>query len=61
MKYYIGVDGGGTKTAFALFDENKNGFEEKRKIYLFLFLIFPDKLGKFESIIKIISLFVFLF
>ncbi len=24
MKYYIGVDGGGTKTAFALFDENKN-------------------------------------
>ena len=23
MKYYIGVDGGGTKTAFALFDENK--------------------------------------
>ncbi len=24
MKYFIGVDGGGTKTAFALFDENKN-------------------------------------
>lgn len=24
MKYHIGVDGGGTKTAFALFDENKN-------------------------------------
>ena len=24
MKYYIGVDGGGTKTAFALFDEKKN-------------------------------------
>lgn len=24
MKYYIGVDGGGTKTAFALFDGNKN-------------------------------------
>lgn len=24
MNYYIGVDGGGTKTAFALFDENKN-------------------------------------
>ena len=24
MSYYIGVDGGGTKTAFALFDENKN-------------------------------------
>jgi len=24
MKYYIGVDGGGTKTAFALFDENKS-------------------------------------
>lgn len=24
MKYYIGVDGGGTKSAFALFDENKN-------------------------------------
>ncbi len=23
MKYYIGVDGGGTKTAFAIFDENK--------------------------------------
>lgn len=23
MKYYIGVDGGGTKTAFALFNENK--------------------------------------
>ncbi|MCR5151108.1 MAG: hypothetical protein K6B52_07770 [Clostridiales bacterium] len=23
MKYYIGVDGGGTKTAFALFDESK--------------------------------------
>ena len=23
MKYYLGVDGGGTKTAFALFDENK--------------------------------------
>lgn len=23
MKYYIGVDGGGTKTAYALFDENK--------------------------------------
>ena len=27
MKYYIGVDGGGTKTAFALFDENKNMIE----------------------------------
>ncbi len=24
MAYYIGVDGGGTKTAYALFDENKN-------------------------------------
>ena len=24
MKFYIGVDGGGTKTAYALFDENKN-------------------------------------
>lgn len=24
MKYYIGVDGGGTKTAFALFNENKS-------------------------------------
>lgn len=24
MSYYIGVDGGGTKTAFALFDEDKN-------------------------------------
>lgn len=24
MKYYIGVDGGGTKTEIALFDENKN-------------------------------------
>lgn len=24
MKYYIGVDGGGTKTQYALFDENKN-------------------------------------
>lgn len=24
MSYYIGVDGGGTKTAYALFDENKN-------------------------------------
>ena len=24
MFYYIGIDGGGTKTAFALFDENKN-------------------------------------
>ena len=24
MKYYIGVDGGGTKTLYALFDENKN-------------------------------------
>ncbi len=24
MGYYIGVDGGGTKTAYALFDENKN-------------------------------------
>ena len=23
MKYYLGVDGGGTKTAFAVFDENK--------------------------------------
>ena len=46
---------------FVFFDENENGFEEKRKIYLFLFLNFPDKLGKFESIIKIISLFDFLF
>mgnify|MGYP003303499553 CR=1 FL=1 len=27
MKYYIGVDGGGTKTAFALFDENKTMLE----------------------------------
>ncbi len=27
MAYYIGVDGGGTKTAFALFDENKNMIE----------------------------------
>ena len=27
MKYYIGVDGGGTKTAYALFDENKNLIE----------------------------------
>lgn len=27
MKYYIGVDGGGTKTAYALFDENKNLLE----------------------------------
>ena len=24
MRYYIGVDGGGTKTAYALFDEKKN-------------------------------------
>ena len=24
MSFYIGVDGGGTKTAFSLFDENKN-------------------------------------
>ena len=24
MKLYVGVDGGGTKTAYALFDENKN-------------------------------------
>ncbi|HOA34022.1 MAG: hypothetical protein GXY95_01820 [Clostridiales bacterium] len=24
MKYYIGIDGGGTKTQYALFDENKN-------------------------------------
>lgn len=24
MSYYIGIDGGGTKTAYALFDENKN-------------------------------------
>lgn len=24
MKYFIGVDGGGTKTQYALFDENKN-------------------------------------
>lgn len=24
MNYFIGIDGGGTKTAFALFDENKN-------------------------------------
>ena len=23
MSYYIGIDGGGTKTAYALFDENK--------------------------------------
>ncbi len=28
MKYYIGVDGGGTKTAFALFDESKNIVEQ---------------------------------
>ncbi len=27
MKYYIGVDGGGTKTVFALFDENKKMLE----------------------------------
>ena len=27
MKYYIGVDGGGTKTAFALFNENKEMLE----------------------------------
>lgn len=27
MKYYIGVDGGGTKTAFALFNENKDMLE----------------------------------
>ena len=27
MKYYIGVDGGGTKTAYALFDENKKLIE----------------------------------
>ena len=27
MKYYIGVDGGGPKTAFALFDENKKMLE----------------------------------
>ena len=24
MSFYIGVDGGGTKTAFSLFDEDKN-------------------------------------
>lgn len=24
MKYYIGIDGGGTKTQYALFDDNKN-------------------------------------
>ena len=24
MRYYIGIDGGGTKTQYALFDENKN-------------------------------------
>ena len=29
MKYYIGVDGGGTKTAFALFNENKEMLEYK--------------------------------
>lgn len=30
MKYYIGVDGGGTKTAYGLFDEDRNliGFAE---------------------------------
>lgn len=28
MKYYIGVDGGGTKTAYTLFDENKNVLSE---------------------------------
>ena len=28
MKFYIGVDGGGTKTAYALFDENKNVIAE---------------------------------
>ena len=28
MKFYIGVDGGGTKTAYALFDENKNVIKE---------------------------------
>ena len=28
MKFYIGVDGGGTKTAYALFDENKNVLAE---------------------------------
>ena len=30
MKYYAGVDGGGTKTAYALFDENKNILAETR-------------------------------
>lgn len=28
MEYYIGVDGGGTKTAYALFDEEKNVIAE---------------------------------
>lgn len=28
MKYYIGVDGGGTKTVYDLFDENKNVIAE---------------------------------
>ncbi len=28
MAYYIGIDGGGTKTLFALFDENKNKLSE---------------------------------
>lgn len=28
MKYYIGVDGGGTKTVYTLFDENKNILNE---------------------------------
>lgn len=30
MAYYIGVDGGGTKTAYALFDENKSILAETR-------------------------------
>ncbi|HBL40622.1 MAG TPA: hypothetical protein DDY98_03255, partial [Ruminococcaceae bacterium] len=28
MKYYIGVDGGGTKTVYTLFDENRNTLNE---------------------------------
>lgn len=30
MKYYIGIDGGGTKTVYALFDENKNMVSQVR-------------------------------
>ena len=31
MSYYRGVDGGGTKTAYALFDENKKYTETNIK------------------------------